>query len=440
MKMLLIHTDGIDIERKGIATASPESVSDEQSSWKLKGRVLVAFVTVEDQDTFDTDIIATQAADTIIEVKNDIENFPASLNEENDATRKYNMAVAKGKVKGQPRSLRELAGKPEDYVVDQIVVYPWAHLSKFLSKDKQAANICPKIAEMLRERGFKTTSSPFGWYKAFKIQCLGHELSEVRREIELAISPEEHPASHFLIVTEDGKEIDVSFDPKKKKIIFGEDYQPSQDFEALIKDELGGRELLGKREPPHIGIMRQMELVDFDSNSDQGNFRWFPYGMAVRHLLRNYLEDQMLEFGAFQVDTPLMYSVRNPILTAQTARFPARSYWTISGNNRFLMRYAGDFLQFFILKEMNMKESQLPLRMYEYEAFDYRREQEGELSGFRRLRAFIMPNLHTCCTDLDQSKEEFERQYNLCTNMLKDFEVDFEILFSTTHAFYDENV
>jgi threonyl-tRNA synthetase len=439
MKMLLVHSDGIEVERKGIATASPEEIPQGQVVWRVDGKVLVAFVTVEDQDTFDTDLIATQATEAILDLKSAIEEFPARLRKENEAIKKYNRAIESGKAKGQPRQVRELVRQPEDYVVEAIVIYPWAHLSKFLSKDKAAADVCPKIARILQEKGLNATSSPFGWYKAFKLECLGHELAEVRREIELAISPEEHPASWFLVVTEDGRELSVSYDEKKRQIEFEEPYEASLDFAALLKDELGGRDVTKKRDPPHIGLMRQMELVDFDANSDQGNFRWYPYGVEVRHLLRDYLESEMLEIGAFQVDTPLMYTVRNPVLTAQTARFPARSYWTISGTNRYLMRYAGDFLQFFIFKEMNLKESQLPARMYEYEAFDYRREQEGELSGFRRLRAFTMPNLHTCCSDLNQSKEEFQLEYEVCTRILKAFELDFELVFRVTQDFYEEN-
>ncbi|MFQ5979516.1 MAG: threonine--tRNA ligase [Candidatus Heimdallarchaeota archaeon] len=437
--MLLVHSNSFEVERKGIATVSPEPVPDKSPIWRLNGKILVAFVTVEDQDTFDADLIAHQAVDAILELKTAIESFPERVNAENKAISKFNTALESGKAKGQPRHLRELVGQPEDYTVDSVVVYPWAHLSRFLSKDKRAADVCPKIADILQEKGISAFNSPFGWYKSFKLQCLGHELAEVRREIELAISPDEHPVSRFLILTEDGSEINISYDAAKRKIAYEKPYQASRDFGALIRDELGGRDSSSRKEPPHIGLMRQLELVDFDSNSDQGNFRWFPYGVEVRHLLRDYIEREMLEIGAFQVDTPLMYSVRNPILTAQTARFPARSYWTISGTNRYIMRYAGDFLQFFIFKEMNLKEGQLPARMYEYEAFDFRREQEGELSGFRRLRAFTMPNLHTCCADLDQAKIEFQLQYDLCTRILKELELDFELIFRVTKEFYNEN-
>ncbi|MHA2271018.1 MAG: threonine--tRNA ligase [Candidatus Hodarchaeales archaeon] len=437
--MLLVHSDGIEVERKGIATASPEDIPNNKSVWRIEGKVLVAFATVEDQDTFDIDLISIQAAETILEVKTAIEDFPKQLERENAAAKKFNEALESGKAKGHPRRIRELVGAPTDYRIDTIVVYPWAHLSKFISKDKQAAEVCPKIAAILREEGVNATSSPFGWYKAFKLNCLGHELAEVRREIELAIAPDEHPESHFFVITEDGREVAVSYNAEKRQIDFEEQYQASKDFIALLKDELGGREIVGKRDPPHISLMRQKELVDFDPNSDQGNFRWFPYGIVVRHLLRDYLENEMHEIGAFQVDTPLMYSAKNPILTAQTARFPARSYWTISGSDRYIMRYAGDFLQFFIFKEMNLKEHQLPARMYEYEAFDYRREQEGELSGFRRLRAFTMPNLHTCCSNLDQAKQEFQLEYEVCTRILRAFELDFEIIFRLTQDFYDKN-
>ncbi|GAH54573.1 unnamed protein product, partial [marine sediment metagenome] len=39
------------------------------------------------------------------------------------------------------------------------------------------------------------------------------------------------------------------------------------------------------------------------------------------------MKDKVIDFGAIIVDTPIMYSAKNKKLIAQTARFPAKSYW-----------------------------------------------------------------------------------------------------------------
>ncbi|MFX1511062.1 MAG: threonine--tRNA ligase [Promethearchaeota archaeon] len=442
MKMILIHSDGLKVTKRGIATASPAEFDEQDNIIRHDAKTLVSFISIEDQDTFDTDLIARQAADEICSVIEEIQGFPAKIKEMNEKTEKYNNAIKAGKFEGKLRKKRKLIGDPnQEYVVEQIVVYPWAHLSKFLSKDKVAPEVFPKIVANLREEGHYAVHSPFGYYKSFELNCLGHELAEVRREIELAISPEEHPESRFAVLTKEGMVIEVSYDVQKNKIIASDELPDDEDFMAFLRDEMGAKRKKSA-DPPHIKLMRKFELIDFDPNTDAGNFRYLPQGIILKNLIRDYVEEKIIDIGGFELATPIMYNVRNPILTAQTAAFPARSYWVHSGNNRYLLRYACDFLQFFLFKEMNLREEQLPARMYEFEQYAFRREQEGELTGIRRLRTFIMPDLHTCCVrdpDLYNAKEEFELQYNLCAEMMNDFELDYEIVFRMTEEFFDKN-
>ncbi|MGV9198472.1 MAG: His/Gly/Thr/Pro-type tRNA ligase C-terminal domain-containing protein, partial [Promethearchaeia archaeon] len=192
-------------------------------------------------------------------------------------------------------------------------------------------------------------------------------------------------------------------------------------------------------EPAHIKFMQESELVDFEPNSDAGNLRWYTKGVMMKNLIKRYLEDRLIDFGAVLVDTPVMYTVKNKKLTAQTARFPARTYWVESGRDRFLLRFAGDFLQFDMLSDMNLKPEYFPLRLYEWEQYDFRREQEGELTGLRRLRAFVMPDFHTLCKDLESSIDEFRKQYNLDKQLMEELGLKSFIIFRTTQEFYKEN-
>jgi threonyl-tRNA synthetase len=134
-----------------------------------------------------------------------------------------------------------------------------------------------------------------------------------------------------------------------------------------------------------------------------------------------------------------MYTVKNKKLTAQTARFPARSYWLESGKDRFLLRYASDFLLFDLFSQMNLKPQYFPLQVYEFEQYDFRREQEGELSGLRRLRGFIMPDMHTLCKDIGSSIDEFKKQYSLIKNLEKDLGIKSYVIFRATQEFYEKN-
>jgi len=436
MKILLIHSDGVEVIKQKPATSKPQKFPEKKI--KMDGLVLVAYVSVEDQDTYDTDIIAKQGADVIEEAILLITGFPEKIREKNEEIRKHNKKIESGEIKGKPRNLVELIKERDMYRVDKVLVYPWAHLSKFLSNDNNAMEVCPKIAKLLEEKGIEAKFSPFGWYKSFKINCIGHEVAEMYRDVKLYIQPEEHITNAvFKVITPQGKELDIKFDKDKNVLPLKE--IKDENFHAFLKSELGSRRVDEGIEPAHIKVMLEFELVDFDENSDKGNLRWYTKGVIMKNLIKNFIEDKLIDFGALLIDTPLMYSVKNKKLTAQTARFPARSYWVESGNNRFILRYASDFLLFDMVSKMNLKPGYFPLRLYEWEQYDFRREQEGELTGLRRLRGFLMPDLHTLCRDLESSIIEFRKQYELIKSLLDDLGIPSYVIFRTTQEFYKEN-
>ena len=436
MKILLIHSQDVEVTKNKEATSNPQEFAEDYI--KMKGLVLVCYVSVEDQDTYDTDLIAKQGAEEIESAILLIAGFPEQVNQKNEEIREFNQKIEKGEIKGKPRKLIDLIKDRNMYHVDKVLVYPWAHLSKFLSKDANAMEVCPKIAKNLEEKGIEAKFSPFGWYKSFKINCLGHELAEMYRDVKLAIKPEEElKNSVFKLITTDGKEIDLNFDENQKLLPPKE--IKDEDFNTFLKSELGSRNVDKSIEPVHIKVMKEFELVDFDPNTDAGNFRWYTKGVIMKNLIKNYIEDRLIDYGAILVDTPVMYTVKNKKLTAQTARFPARSYWVESGKDRYLLRYASDFLLFDLFSQMNLKPHYLPLRAYEYEQYAFRREQEGELSGLRRLRGFIMPDMHTLCKDLESSIDEFKKQYELIKNLENDLGIKSYVIFRATQEFYKEN-
>ncbi|TXT67161.1 MAG: Threonine--tRNA ligase [Promethearchaeota archaeon] len=436
MKILLIHSNGVEVHKQKIATSNPQEFK--KDIIKMDGLILVAFVSVEDQDTYDVEIISKQGADVIEQAIFSITEFPELNRQKNEEIREHNKKVEEGKIPGKKRKLKELILDHTQYHVDKVLVYPWAHLSKFLSNDPQAMEVCPMIAEKLEERGIEAGYSPFGWYKSFKLSCLGHELAEMYRDVKLYIQPEEHMENaEFKVITPQGTEIELKLD-EKNNIKNAQDFK-DKEFLLFLQSELGApREDKGE-EPPHIKSMQEFELLDFDPNTDPGNLRWYTKGLIIKNLIKNYLEDKLIDFGAILVDTPLMYTVKNNKLTAQTARFPARTYWVESGRDRYLLRFAGDFLQFDMFSSMNLKPQYFPLRVYEWEQYDFRREQEGELTALRRLRAFVMPDFHTLCKDLPSSIEEFRKQYELDKSIMEDLGLKSHIIFRTTKEFYAQN-
>ena len=451
MKLLMIHSNEVEMEKKAKAMAKPQDY--DKDKLKLDGLVLVAYVSVEDQDTFDVDIISNQAVNEIMNAIELIEAFPQRIQQQNEEIKKFNDGLAKQlelsktnpKVKPpteQPKELKSLILDPKYYKVEKVMVYPWAHLSNFLSSDNNAADVCPKIAEILKQKGKDAYYSPFGWYKSFKIACLGHEVAEMYRDIKLSVLADEVRASSvFKIITEDGEILDLcdSGEQSKKKMKLPERYRGKEwkDFQDFVKSEVSGIRVEEKDEPPHIEMMKRFELADFDDATDAGNLRWYTRGVLMKNVMKDYLDHLIVENGGIFVDTPVMYSVKNKKLTAQTARFPAKTYWVQSGNSRYLLRFASDFLLFNMFSQMNIREDTLPLRAYEWEQYAFRREQAGELSGLRRLRAFTMPDLHTLCKDLPQAVEEFRAQFLMDNKCLNDMGLNSYIVIRTTEEFWE---
>jgi threonyl-tRNA synthetase len=197
-----------------------------------------------------------------------------------------------------------------------------------------------------------------------------------------------------------------------------------------------------RQEPPHVGLMRSLELVDYEPASDPGNFRYYPKGRMVKALLEEYVTSNVLDYGGMEVETPIMYDMSHPTLSNYLNRFPARQYTIEHDDDRYFLRFAACFGQFLIAHDATISYRDLPLRIYELTRYSFRREQRGELAGLRRLRAFTMPDVHAMCRDLPQAKEEFMRRYQLVEDTLSGigFELDgFEMGLRMTEDFWEEN-
>ncbi len=69
--------------------------------------------------------------------------------------------------------------------VKNIVLYPHAHIfPRKLAKPKFAVKILQTLSKALQDQSFSIHQTPFGWYKAFKLECYGHPLAESGRTID----------------------------------------------------------------------------------------------------------------------------------------------------------------------------------------------------------------------------------------------------------------
>lgn len=383
MRILLIHSDYLNYNVKN-KTPVAEEIEDAKK-----------------QGAFDESLVVFTA------VEKDDENNP--------------QGIVKNLVK-------EVIKTNDQVKAENIVLYPYAHLSSSLSSPKVAVQVLKDAEEALNAEGLNVKRVPFGWYKAFEISCKGHPLSELSRTITAEEEDEEEvekkPSSWSIL--EGDKIIDI------------DDFKFENDqLEKLVSYELGtGASDAG--EPPHVKLMREKELCDYESASDVGNLKWFPKGRLVRDLLADYVYNLVVDQGAMPIETPIFYDLDNEAINVHAAKFGERQYRTDTKKN-LMLRFACCFGAFRVMADPFITWKNLPAKLYELSTYSFRFEKKGEVVGLKRLRAFTMPDFHSFCADMNSTLEEFSKQTDMCIQTGVDLDVNYEIIFRATKDFYDEN-
>ncbi|MBU2496643.1 MAG: threonine--tRNA ligase, partial [Nanoarchaeota archaeon] len=409
MKVLFLHCD--DIRFKAVKKAISNAEESDKKEILVK-ECLVCFTAVEKQDEINPSIVEQY-----------IENIK-------DVAKKVNTKT--------------------------LVLYPYAHLSSHLSQPSTAMQILKETKKIL-SKDYKVTSAPFGWYKEFSIHVKGHPLSELSREINVgttdkgqqadikeevdeskAIKAEKKLKSDWFILTPSGKlnKIEV-----KNDRITGFNFEKEENLEKFTKYEIH-KVRTEQGEPAHVKLMRALNLVDYEKASDPGNFRYYPKGRLIKALLEQYVNEKVREYGALEVETPIMYDYEHPALKAYLNKFPARQYSIKTPNKKVFLRFSACFGQFLMAKDANISYKSLPLAIYELTKYSFRVEQRGELSGLRRLRTFTMPDCHAFCADMEQAKQELLKRFDLAAKvqlgcgLSKD---DLNLGIRVTKDFYNKN-
>jgi len=232
MKLLLIHSDFIEYEVKDKAIKNPEETDKKTDRFE---EALTVFTAVEKID---------------------------------EKSSKQAVIQAVGEIKKTAEQLK----------VKNIMLYPYAHLSSNLAGPKKAQEILVEIEYELKQKDFNVKRSPFGWYKAFKISCKGHPLSELSREIipvgeeTDSLKKERKLSSYWYILSEDGKLHDIGeFNFKG--------YDNLKKFSFYEKE----KSRVEKSEPAHVTLMKKLEIADYEPASDGGNMRFYPKGRLLKN-------------------------------------------------------------------------------------------------------------------------------------------------------------
>ncbi|MDK2794930.1 MAG: threonyl-tRNA synthetase [Archaeoglobaceae archaeon] len=334
------------------------------------------------------------------------------------------------------RAVEEIKDTAKKVGANRILIYPYAHLSSNLADPETAINLLRMLESELKD--FEVKRAPFGWYKAFRLSCKGHPLSELSKEImgeeaevTKALKDEKKVVSHWFILKPDGELVRVE----------DFDFKGFENLKKFARYEMEKRRAVDAI-PAHVEFMQKLEIADYEGASDSGHIKFYPKGRLIKSLLESFVTRKCVEYGAMEVETPIMYDRSHPTLRKYLERFPARQYILHGDKREFFLRFAACFGQFLMLSNATITYKNLPLKIYELTRYSFRKEQRGELVGLRRLRAFTMPDMHTIVKDMDQAKEEFLRQYKLSAEVLNEIGIspdDYEVALRITRDFYEQN-
>jgi len=381
MKILLQHCDYVKFEAKKKTKLAIE-LKDDQKKGKMEECLFTRFATEMEDEGHENEVIEATVA-----------------------------------------SIKDVAGQVK---TRKILLYPYVHLlyGAKPSKVSTAMKLHDGMAAALKEEGYEVKQAPFGWYKEFEMHCKGHPLSELsriiraegkeekeeRQEVSAAVKADEKGIeSKFYIIEPSGKRFEIKIENGEIK---GYDFKKYPKLEKLCKYELAKSRVVDVP-PPHIALMKKLELADYEPGSDPGNLRFYPNGRLIKGLIEEYTTKEVVDYGGMEIEAPIMYDYEQPQLKKYLNRFPARQYIVQTPNKNCFLRFAACFGQFLMLHDATVSYKSLPLRMYEMTRYSFRTEKRGELAGLRRLRAFTMPDCHAFCADVKQAVEEMKVRFKL---------------------------
>ena len=256
--------------------------------------------------------------------------------------------------------------------------------------------------------------APFGWYKSFDISCLGHPLSEWSGRYfpgkeKLQKSKDKEKTSEFtefIIADLDGNIYEVDEKNFQNCPAFSKKAPVYKMLKQFVSNELTGGVDTGSA-PKHINYMQKHELVNYCEASEKGHYKWYPKGLLIQRLILDYAAQLAYDWGAFEMKNPIVIRGDHNVVGVLMGEFHERDYQVDGGRGISYLRYASDPLAFPFMQKVRFTYKQSPLKVYE-EATCFRNEQEGEVSGLKRVRNFMMTDMHAACAGISQAKEQFE--------------------------------
>jgi threonyl-tRNA synthetase len=348
MKILLLHCDYIRFKALKKALKTVEELSEKEKKEQEVKEALVVLIAVE---------------------KGDLRTSAVNLAE--------NITDVAGQVKAK-----------------NIVLYPYAHLSKNLGAPDLAVEVM-KEAEKILSKEFKVLRAPFGYYKEFELKVKGHPLSELSREIKI-----------------EGKEDSTEYEPKHL-------------LKELSRAKLDTSKL---KENDHRILGQQMDLFSFNESAP-GMVFWHNNGLIIRNELIAFAREVLAKHSYQEISTPQILDKRLWQISGHWEKYRDNIFLTDYEKRTFAVKPMNCPGGMLVYKNSVKSYKDLPLKVGEF-GIVHRQELSGVLGGLFRVIQFIQDDAHVFCTE-DQLEEEINELIDLIGFFYSKFNLTYRIELST---------
>jgi threonyl-tRNA synthetase len=314
------------------------------------------------------------------------------------AVEKYDNDVS-AVVKELVENIKDIASQVK---TKNIVLYPYAHLSKDLGSPEIAQEVLEEAEEELTKHKFNVTRAPFGYYKEFELKVKGHPLSELSREIRVDEKRE----------GEKGKEVEEKYDPK-------------QLLREISKSKLDSSKL---KDNDHRILGRQMDLFSF-SEVAPGMVFWHNKGLIIYNELAEFWREMHRKNGYQEVKTPQIMDAKLWKISGHWDKYKENNFVTEYEKRKFLIKPMSCPGGILVFKNSPKSYKDLPMRVGELGVV-HRCELSGVLAGLFRVIQFTQDDAHIYCTE-KQIEDEILKLMDLVDLFYKKFNLSYNIELST---------
>ncbi len=295
-----------------------------------------------------------------------------------------------GIVKEFVKHIKDIAGQVK---TENIVLYPYAHLSSNLASPEIATKVLEKADKELK-KDFKVVRAPFGYYKEFEMKVKGHPLSELSREINVGEEKEEK-------------------------------YNEKSLLREISKNKLDISKL---KENDHRILGQQMDLFSFNETAP-GMIFWHNNGLVIRDELINFWKEVHANAGYQQVSTPQILDKKLWQISGHWEKYQENIFLTEYEKRKFAVKPMNCPGGILIYKNSPKSYRDLPLKVGEL-GIVHRQELSGVLGGLFRVIQFTQDDAHVYCAE-KQLEAEIGKIMDLIDLFYSKFNFTYSVELST---------